>query len=166
LQISLSVWCFAIIPSDPLPVREEPEKSRKRFLLYFVMIPLFSIGGAFLLYSISPSLASVNRTVQLAKEIRLEQKTGVESALKSVIAFKEAGKTEAELFAEEKVVIRQFRKFSPWAGLFLGLSLGIGMISLNIRRTRTEYKPDQGKCYSCGKCFKYCPIKVPVNNES
>jgi NosR/NirI family nitrous oxide reductase transcriptional regulator len=156
----------AIIPSDPLPVREEPEKSRKRFLLYFVMIPLFSIGGAFLLYSISPSLASVNRTVQLAKEIRLEQKTGVESALKSVIAFKEAGKTEAELFAEEKVVIRQFRKFSPWAGLFLGLSLGIGMISLNIRRTRTEYKPDQGKCYSCGKCFKYCPIKVPVNNES
>ena len=79
---------------------------------------------------------------------------------KAVIAFKESGKTETELFTEEEAIIRQFRKASPWAGIFLGISLGIGMVSLTIRSKRTEYKPHQGKCYSCGRCFKYCPIKV------
>ena len=32
----------AIIPSDPDQKREEPEKSRKRFILYFLLVPLFA----------------------------------------------------------------------------------------------------------------------------
>ena len=39
------------------------------------------------------------------------------------------------------------------------IALGIGMLSLNIRPRRNDYVPDQGKCFSCGRCFKYCPIK-------
>ena len=78
------------------------------------------------------------------------------------MAFKESGKTESELFKEEELIINRFINGSPWAGAFLGISFGIGMISLTIRSKRSEYKPHQGKCYSCGRCFKYCPIKVKV----
>jgi len=84
----------------------------------------------------------------------------LESELKDVIAFKESGKTEADLFGEEEIIIGRFINGSPWAGAFLGISLGIGMISLTLRNKRSEYKPHQGKCYSCGRCFKYCPIKA------
>ncbi len=150
----------AILPSDSEQVREEPVKSRKNFLLYFIFIPVLAVSGAFLLYNIAPSLAGINSTVMLAKEIRQEQNTGIESTSKAVVAFKEAGKTEKELFAEEQQIIGRFRKAAPWAGLFLGLSLGIALVSLTIRNKRTEYVPDQGKCYSCGSCFKYCPVKV------
>ena len=150
----------AIIPSDTDEKREEPEKSRKRFILYFLLVPLFAIVGAFLLKNLAPALSGANSTVRLAREIRAEKKSGIESALKDVIAFKESGKTESVLFEEETIIIKRFINASPWAGMFLGISLGIGMISFTIRSRRSEYKPHQGKCYSCGRCFKYCPIKV------
>ena len=91
----------AILPSDPEPQREEPDKSRKQFILYFLFIPLFAVAGAFILYNLAPALSGVNSNVNLAREIRLEKKTGIESLSKAVVAFKESGKTEAELFAEE-----------------------------------------------------------------
>ncbi len=152
----------AIIPSDIDQKGEEPEKPRKQFITYFILIPLFAITGAVVLYNASPALAGINSNVRLAKEIRQEQKTGIESVAKDVIAFKESGKTETDLFKQEEAIIKQFQKAAPWAGVFLGLSLGFGMVSLTVRRKRTEYKPDQGKCYSCGACFKYCPVKIKV----
>lgn len=131
-------------------------------MLYFIFVPVFAVAGAFLLFNLAPSLSAVNGTVRLAREIRAEQKTGIESDLKVVATFKESGKTETELFAEEGLVIKRFEAGSPWIGVFLGISFGIGMISLSVRSKRSEYKPHQGKCYSCGRCFKYCPIKVKV----
>jgi len=150
----------AILPSDTDQKMEEPEKPRKRFILYFLLIPLFALTGAFILYTLAPSLSGVNSYVRLAREIRMEKETGIESVSKAAVAFKEAGKTETELFVEEEIIIKRFRKASPWAGVFLGISLGIAMISLTIRSKRSEYKPHQGKCYSCGRCFKYCPVVV------
>ena len=150
----------AIIPSNLEQKPEEPEKSRNRFILYFVFVPVFAIAGALLLYNLAPVLSEANSTVRLAREIRAEKKSGIESPLKDVIAYKESGKTETQLYNEEELIIGRFRDDSPWAGAFLGISFGIGMISLTIKSRRTEYKPHQGKCYSCGRCFKYCPIKV------
>jgi len=150
----------AIIPSNIGQKIEEPEKARKRFILYFLFVPLFALIGAFLLYNLAPSLSGANNTVRLARDIRIEKKSGIESDSKSVVAFKESGKTESELFSEEELIIGRFKNDSPWAGAFLGISFGIGMISLTVRTRRTGYKPHQGKCYSCGRCFKFCPIKV------
>jgi NosR/NirI family transcriptional regulator, nitrous oxide reductase regulator len=150
----------AIIPSNLDQKPEAPEKSRKRFMLYFLFIPLFAVTGAWILYNLAPALSGINSDVRLAREIRLEKQTGIESVSKAVVAFKESGKTESELFAQEISIIKDFRKASPWAGIFLGISIAIAMVSSTIRIRRDEYKPDQGKCYSCGRCFKYCPIKV------
>jgi len=155
----------AIISSDQEPLREEQDKSRKQFILYFLFIPVFAVAGAFIVYNLAPALSGVNGNVNLARELRLEKKTGIESLSKAMISFKESGKTEEELYAEEDLIIGRFRNGAPWAGVFLGASFGIAMVSFAIKRRRTEYKPDQGKCYSCGRCFKYCPIKVHSQNE-
>jgi NosR/NirI family transcriptional regulator, nitrous oxide reductase regulator len=150
----------AILPSTDKMVKEDPVKMRRRFIVYLIMVPVFIAAGAFIFYNLAPSLASINRDVRLAKEIRTEKTSGVEAVSEDAKAFKEAGKTEKELFAGEIKIIERFRRASPWAGAFLGLSLGISLISLTTRKSRTGYKPDQGKCYSCGRCFKYCPVKV------
>lgn len=149
----------AILPSDVNPKKEEPEKSRRRFLTYIILLPIFAVSGALVLYNLSFGLAKVNSEVRLAQEIRSEKNSGVEALSKAAIAFKESGKSEEDLFAEELVIINRFRKASPWAGIFLGLSLGIGLVSLSTRRVRSEYKPHQGKCVSCARCFRYCPVE-------
>jgi NosR/NirI family nitrous oxide reductase transcriptional regulator len=150
----------AIIPSDAVENIEKKETSRKRFILYFLLIPVLAMVGGFIFYNLAPSLSSVNSTVRLAKEIRIEKERGVEALSQAALTFKESGKTEEELFNEELIIIDRFRKAAPWAGIFLGLSLGIGFVSLSMRSVRTEYKPDQGRCYSCGRCFKYCPVEI------
>jgi len=154
----------AILPSNVDQVPVEPVKSRKRFIAYFLLIPVFAAAGGLILFNMAPALAGIHREVRLAKEIRMEKETGIEAVSETAVAFKESGQTEDDLFANEIDIISRFRKASPWAGIFLGLSLGISLVAMTTRKTRTEYKPHQGKCYSCGRCFRYCPVEV--NNKS
>jgi NosR/NirI family transcriptional regulator, nitrous oxide reductase regulator len=156
----------AIIPSNSDQSKEEAERPRKRFIIYLLLIPVFALTSVYLFYQLAPVLAGVNSNIRLAREIRSERTTGVASVSKALAAFKESGKTETEVFAEEEAIITRFRKASSWAGIFVGISLGIGMVSLTIRSKRIEYKPHQGKCFSCGRCFKYCPIKAETQNEA
>jgi len=153
----------AILPSNTELIPEAPEKSRKRFVFYLLFIPIFAIAGGYLFKNLAPAFSGINSTVRLAREIRLEKESGIEAVTKTALAFKEMGQTDSDLFLQEEAIINNFRKASPWGGIFLGISLGIGMVSLSVRSRRTGYKPHQGKCYSCGKCFKFCPVKVPVS---
>jgi ferredoxin len=156
----------AIIPSDNDQKIYNHEKLRKQFMILLVLIPLLATAGGILFYNLAPALSVVNNKVRLAREIRMGKESGLAAVSKNAAAFMESGKTEEELFSEEAAIISRFRKSAPWAGIFLGAALGIGLVSLTIRIRRTEYKPDQGKCYSCGRCFKYCPVKLPVKNEA
>jgi NosR/NirI family nitrous oxide reductase transcriptional regulator len=155
----------AIVPSNIDQAAEEPVKSRKRFIAYFLLIPVFAAAGGLILYNTAPALATIHRDVQLAREIRAEQETGIEAVSEAASAFKESGQTEEELFTNEDTIISRFKKASPWVGVFLGLSLGISLFGMTIRKTRTEYKPHQGKCYSCGRCFKYCPVEAKNKSD-
>jgi NosR/NirI family nitrous oxide reductase transcriptional regulator len=150
----------AILLPDPVKNQENPEPSKKGSLIYFLMIPVLAAASAVILYNLAPSFSAVNPTVRLASEIRLEKEKGIKAVSKAAIAYLESGKTENELFEEEQYIINRFRKGAPWVGIFLGLSLGIGLFSLTIRNIRTEYTPDRGRCFSCGKCLKFCPVKI------
>ena len=150
-----------ILPSDPV-LKEtntiEPEK--KGSFIYMLMIPVLAIAGAIILYNLAPALSRVNKNSNLAQEIRMEKEKGIKAVSKDAVAYMESGKSEDELYKEEAYIIDRYRKGAPWVGIFLGLSLGIGFYSSTIRERRTDYKPHQGKCFSCGKCFKSCPVKV------
>jgi len=151
----------AILQSDPPNTEpEKPQKLWKGSLIYSLMIPVLGAAFAVILYNLAPSLSVMNPNVRLAREIRLENQQGIQAVSKRAVAFYESGKTENELFEEEQQIIRRFSKGAPWVGIFLGLSLGIGFFRLTVRNVRVEYVPDRGRCYSCAKCFKFCPVKV------
>lgn len=149
-----------ILPSDPVKELNKPEVAKRGSAGYIFLIPVLAAAFGLILYNLAPSLAVVNDKVNLAREIRLEKEEGIKAVSKSAIAFFESGKTEEELYAEEQFVINRFRNGAPWVGIFLGLSLGLGLFRQTVRNLRTEYQPDKGRCVSCGKCFKYCPVKV------
>jgi NosR/NirI family transcriptional regulator, nitrous oxide reductase regulator len=157
----------AILPSDIVKPVEDPQKERRRFLTYILLIPLFAVAGAVLFSNLSPVFAGLNSNVRLAREIRAEKEDGIIALSKAAIAFKEAGKTENELFQDEINMHLRFRKGSLWLGIFLGISFGLSLVALSTRTRRTGYVPHRGKCYSCGRCFQYCPVQLnnKVSNE-
>ncbi|MBC8320873.1 MAG: 4Fe-4S binding protein [Bacteroidetes bacterium] len=148
----------AIIPSDILQEKESMIKSRKKFILYLILLPAITLGGIFFTQMFSNDLAMVNQKVRLANELRMERENGIKAISIDAVTFKESGVTLDQLFAEEKVILTRTRKGAPWVGGFLGLSLGIALLLTTIKKRRDEYKPDQGSCYSCGRCFEYCPM--------
>jgi polyferredoxin len=150
----------AILPATDQNESVHIDKSRKNFIIVLTLIPLIAAAAGFTFYRLSPALAGINKNVSLAREIRQEKETGLISESKAAVAFRESGKTEEQLFRDEELILDRFRKASPWAGIFLGISLGIGLLSLSVHVRRDEYRPDKGKCFSCGRCFRYCPVKV------
>lgn len=43
-------------------------------------------------------------------------------------------------------------------GGFVGLVTGAKLIRESIRFKRDKYEANKGTCYSCGRCFEYCPV--------
>ena len=154
----------AILPSTIDAPKEENYKSRKRYIIFLLLIPVFTIGMTFLLKSFSDELATVHRDVRLAREIRKELVSGIPAVSQRSITFKESGETVNDLYGKEEYILNRYKKGTPWAGAFLGLSLGIALFSLTVRRERDEYIPHRGKCYSCARCFEYCPIHYEKMN--
>lgn len=150
----------AILPADFARPLVEPEKERKRFLTWILLVPVFAAAGAVIFSSLSPVLTGLNSDVRLAREIRAEAEQGIPAISQAALGFKETGTTNAELFEKEIQLHKRFRKASIWMGLFLGISFGISLVSLSTRTRRTEYVPHKGKCFSCGKCFQYCPVHL------
>lgn len=158
----------AILPSDVVRPVADPAKERRRFLIYILLVPFFAGSGAILFGTLSPVLAGLNSDVRLAREIRAEVENGIPAISKAAIGFKEAGTTEKELFEKELNIHGRYRKGSLWMGIFLGASFGLSLVSLSTRTRRPDYVPHKGKCYSCGKCFRYCPIhlNLPDNDKA
>lgn len=150
----------AILFSDTGTPPADNVKQRKRFILYVLLVPFFAVGGGLIFRDLSPALSALNSNVRLAREIRLEKESGIPAISKAAVAFKEAGKTETDLFEDEKIIKERYRKGSIWVGLFLGLSFGFSLVSLTTRTSRSGYEPHKGKCYSCGRCFSYCPVHI------
>lgn len=73
-----------------------------------------------------------------------------------------------EVFADAQKVLNQFHTGLWWFGAFIGLVVGIKLVSLCIRRKRLEYEANRGSCYSCGRCYDYCPGSngIPVQFET
>jgi len=155
----------AILPSNINTKKENKGLSRRRFFIYLVLIPVFLVTGCVLFHSLSRTLSYVNKTVRLAKEIRMETELNIPAISQQAIIFKESGKTIKELYEGEEYIVKRFKKASGWLGSFFGISLGIALLSLSARRERQEYKPHKGKCYSCGRCFEYCPVPNEKNNN-
>lgn len=82
------------------------------------------------------------------------------------------GKTWEErrdnLMAHAQVIQNRFY-WGSWAlGIWIGLVIGVKLIKLSSKKTILEYEADRGSCYSCGRCYEYCPGSngVPIQFET
>jgi ferredoxin len=134
-------------------------KGARRLGLLILLIPVLIALGIGTGSLLREPLSRMHPTVRLAERIAGEELgrysgTTVESA-----AFRASDTPNEKLFAGAVVLKEGFGRGGKWFGAFIGLVIGCKLIAVSILRKRTDYEPDRGTCYSCGRCFKYCPVK-------
>jgi len=159
------------------PSPRERAWGRRRLAALLVLAPAWVALGAVLGGGTGPALSRLHPTVRLAEDVRLaesgqatwlsaeESSTGGSSQMagplknrnEAVVAFRKSGRPASELYAEADQLHRDFRVAGTWLGAWVGLVVGVKLISLAVRRRRTEYVTDRAACVSCGRCFWYCP---------
>lgn len=160
--------CEHSCPFDAIdiPTADKQQKVKKwgvdRFLVYVVLIPLWIFIGGFTGSKIHPWLSKVHPKVYLAELLITHPEAKNDLKNLDVQAFLSAGKSMDTLVQEASVIRREFYYGGWWVGGFLGLVIGLTLLSQVVYRNKTDYEPNKINCVSCGRCMSYCPVKKGV----
>lgn len=150
--------CSEACPADVVEkpdIKESSSNLRKTAIIIILLIPVFMTAGAFLGSGVSPLISRLNRDVQLLNLLDTNQLDNQE-----VEAFMISVESEEELRNRVTEVKRNFRIYSIFGGLILGLLYGIALLTI-LRQNKLNYhQPNRGECYNCGNCFHNCPVEI------
>ena len=144
------------------PVEHTPaigRKSIKQLAVLFVLLPIIVVSSGWVISRIHIPLSRQHFIVSLAEEIQMENSGMRTETTDETKAFRDTGKSVEELFTEAQVIRGKFKTGGWLLGGFLGLIFCIKLISLTIFKRQTEYATDTGTCFSCARCFTYCPVE-------
>lgn len=145
-----------------LPTEEPVEDKKtavKRLGVLLVLVPIIVLSCGWLGSRLFVPLSRLHATVSLAEEIQLENSGKRIETTDETKAFRATGKTTGELFAEARTIHHIF-KIGGWVlGGFIGFIFCVKLINLTIRKKQVDYVTDTGTCFSCARCFSYCPIE-------
>jgi len=132
-------------------------EGKKRLVALLLLLPLLVVLGGFVGHLTSRRLARTNATVRTADLVWQDEKEALDPVPDEVTAFRKTGEPSRELFDQAADLRRKYDTVGWILGAWVGLVVGGKLIALSIRRKRSDYEPDRGECFSCGRCFSYCP---------
>jgi len=147
---------------EPTPTgapAERPAVERRRLALFLAVLPILIAVGALLGSRLGPAAAKLHPTVALAELHLANEKTPANypPMTPEALAVERAAADPVALLASAGIIRQRVTLagwlFGGWAGLVIGLKL----LSLSVRVTRTDYEPDRGACVACARCFLSCP---------
>ena len=150
-------------PTEPRPsgVRRQ---GKRRLVAMVILLPLLMAGGAWLGHWLRGPMSRMDATVRLAEVIHSGATDAPEPVTEAdetraemVEAHIASGRPTEELYEEAAIIRGQLARAGMLAGAFIGLVVGLKLISSSVRRTRLDYEADRAACLACGRCFKFCP---------
>ncbi len=105
-------------------------------------------------------LSRLHSTVALAEQVRLEELGQAKVTTDASDAYRNTGQPLDRLYQDARGLQEKFVRIGIWLGAWVGIVLSVKMVSLSLRRRRTDYHPQQMGCVSCGRCFKSCPVEL------
>lgn len=147
----------AIRPPYDNKVKESRLQGVKRIVNYFVILPLMMAAGALLMRSVSIDLSHAHKEVRLY-DLVMQHETNPQDVLSVELeAFYGQGGTVEKLTEKYTQIQIDFKFYATIAGALIGLVIGLTLIHLSVKRTRTQYEIAHADCVACGRCFSYCP---------
>ena len=137
-------------------------RDRRRLALALGFLPLLILLGAWLGGQFSGPASLLNPTVSLAERLVKEKDQPIRIGTLSAddLALDRARQAPREILLQAVRIRGQFRIGTMILGGWIGLVIGVKLISLALRRQRTDYEPDRGACVACARCFEYCPNEL------
>jgi NosR/NirI family nitrous oxide reductase transcriptional regulator len=137
-------------------------KDRRRLAWMLALLPVLLIGGGWLGHQFGAPASRMHPMVSLADQLVRAEGTAPNLGVLSPddLALERARQTPKEILTEAAVIRRKFGVGGWIFGAWVGLVIGAKLISLSIRRKRTDYEPDRGDCFACARCFEYCPSEL------
>ena len=137
-------------------------KDRRRLAWMLALLPVLLASGAWLGHQFSAPASRMHPTVSLADQLVRAEGTApnVGALSPDDLALERARQTPKEILTEAAGIRHKF-SIGGWIfGAWVGLVIGAKLISLSVRRKRTDYEPDRGDCFACARCFEYCPNEL------
>lgn len=140
----------------------ELKPDRRRLVFALAALPVLIALGVWAGHLFGMPAARLHPAVSLAEEFVAHkdapQPTGVLTP--GQLELERARQNPREI-VEQAVRLREnFRLGGLLFGGWVGLVIGAKLISLALRRQRTDYEPDRGDCFACARCFEYCPNEL------
>ncbi len=144
----------------PLPAAAPEARSKgvRRLARIAAAVPLVALAAAATGYAFGHGLSRAHPRVALALEVWRESGSALEEMSLEREAFFTSGLPAEELYAEARALQRRFAVGGALLGAMLALGAGAKLVGLSVWRPRTDYEPDRGLCFSCARCFAYCPV--------
>jgi ferredoxin len=162
------IQCDLCADSCPYNAINEPAAGRApearahgawRLGTLILLLPLLAVLGFGIGSFLREPLSRMHPTVRLAERVAGEELGRYEGTNIESEAFRSSDQPMEALYAEAGGLKRGFGQGGRWFGAFIGMVIGGKLIGVSILRKREGYEPDRGTCYSCGRCFKYCPVE-------
>lgn len=147
----------AIQPPEPSLEAAQRPAGRRRLAAALVLAPVLLVAGAWLGQWLGVPFSKLDTEVQLAERVRGEETGRLSGTTDASDAFRNTGRSRYELYASATARAARMADAGMWLGGWMGLVVGLKLVALAIRRRQDDYRPDQGQCVSCARCFLACP---------
>jgi polyferredoxin len=130
---------------------------KRRVAAALALLPLIIAATAWVGGHLGATLARKHLTVSLAERVYLEESGRVEGTTDYSAKFRDTGRAVAALYDEARGVESRFSTGGAWFGVWVGLVIGLKLVSFSMGRRRTDYEADQVACVACARCYNFCP---------
>lgn len=146
-------------PSAGKPEPKVLSWERKRLAGLLLLAPVLVLTFGWVGSILSRPASLLHPTVALAHKHLEQQRARVEYAPQSpeALELQRAQANRKNLLTNAAHLRQQFNRGGWLLGGWMGLVLATQLVSLSVRRHRTDYEPDRGACFSCARCFEFCP---------
>lgn len=137
-----------------------PDRRRLGWLL--LLMPILIAGGAWIGGQLAVPVSKLNPTVELAERYLSQQRSPVDYGVMTPEALSlQRAEHDPEVVLKSATNLRhRFWLACVVFGGWIGLVIGMKLVSLSVRTTRTDYEPDRGACFACARCFRSCPQEL------
>ena len=144
-------------PSDTNPRWLGAERKRLGWLL--ALLPVLVVAGVWAGSKFSPAAAQLHPTVALAERYTRQQSHPAQYGLMTPesLSLQRAAENPKAVLTAAADLRHRFDLACCLFGGWIGLVIGLKLVALSVRPSRTDFEPDRGACLACARCFTACP---------